>query len=422
MADRVGQQLGNYRLLRLLGEGGFAQVYLGEQVYLKILAAIKVLHTRLARDDLEGFLSEARTIAALKHPQIVRVLDFGVEGGTPFLVMDFAPGGTLRERLPKGVPLASADILPAVQQVASALQYAHDQRLIHRDVKPENMLLDERGQVMLSDFGIATIAQSSRYQQTEGVAGTAAYMASEQLRGRPRPASDQYSLGIVVYEWLAGERPFQGSFAEIASQHLFVPPPPLHEKLPAILPAVEQVVLRALAKDPTARFASVQDFATALEQASQRRQSSRLRPTSEVPPTLPAAAPPVTTPRKRSAWEEPTPAGKPPSPSGPFAPTVPAAAPPGLPVTPTKTHAESSGPPLPPTFSGSMRRPAAPPAPLHEDPEVKTPRNKGVLVGMLVLVLVLVLGGVGLGFAGKGPLATLGKPASLDTPTPTFSQ
>src|SRR5579884_2064987 len=268
MADRVGQQLGNYRLLRLLGEGGFAQVYLGEQVYLKTLAAIKVLHTRLAQDDLEGFLSEARTIASLKHPRIVRVLDFGVEGGTPFLVMDFAPGSTLRERLPKGTQLSPVAILPMVQQITDALQYAHDRKLIHRDVKPENMLLDERQQIMLSDFGIATIAQSSRYQQTEGVAGTAAYMAPEQLRGRPRPASDQYSLGIVVYEWLSGRRPFEGTFVEIASQHLLQPPPPLYGRIPGISHELEQVVMKALAKDPMQRFANVGEFASALVEVS----------------------------------------------------------------------------------------------------------------------------------------------------------
>src|SRR5579859_866982 len=267
MADRVGQQLGNYQLMRLLGSGGFADVYLGEHIHLGTQAAIKVLTTRLTNEDVEGFRTEARTIARLKHPQIVRVLEFGVENGTPFLVMDYAPNGTLRSLHPKGSQLPVALIVPYVKQTSDALQYAHEQKLIHRDIKPENMLLGDRSEVLLSDFGIATVAQSSRYQGTQEVAGTVAYMAPEQVQGHPRPASDQYSLGIVVYEWLTGERPFHGSFSEIATQHVLAPPPPLREKVPTLSLLVEQVVMTALAKDPKERFASIQAFATALEQA-----------------------------------------------------------------------------------------------------------------------------------------------------------
>lgn len=223
MADYVGQQFGNYRLVRLLGEGGFAQVYLGEHLHLKSLAAIKVLHARLGKADQADFLTEARTIARLKHPHIVRVLDFGVAEGLPYLVMDYAANGALRARYPRGARFPLGTILPDLQQVAEALQYAHEQRLIHRDIKPENMLLDERCNVVLSDFGIATGAHSSHSQQTEAIVGTVSYMAPEQLQGRPRTASDQYALGVVVYEWLTGTRPFQGSFTEVASQHLFAP-------------------------------------------------------------------------------------------------------------------------------------------------------------------------------------------------------
>ena len=141
-----------------------------------------------------------------------------------------------------------------MKQIASALQYAHDERFIHRDVKPENMLIGRRGEVLLSDFGIALVAQSSRYQSTQDMVGTMAYMAPEQIQGKPRPASDQYALGIVVYEWLSGIRPFHGAFTEIVAQHLAAPPPPLHEKVPTIPPGVENVVMTALAKDPKARF------------------------------------------------------------------------------------------------------------------------------------------------------------------------
>jgi eukaryotic-like serine/threonine-protein kinase len=124
--------------------------------------------------------------------------------------------------------------------VAEALQYAHQEQLIHRDVKPENMLLGRNNEVLLSDFGIAIMIQSSHQHQAQGTAGTVAYMAPEQLQGKPRPASDQYALGVIVYEWLCGDHPFHGTLAELYSQHLFVPPPPLHEKAPAIPLAVEQ--------------------------------------------------------------------------------------------------------------------------------------------------------------------------------------
>jgi serine/threonine protein kinase len=269
MADRIGQVLGKYQLTRVLGQGGFAEVYLGVHVHLGTEAAIKVLHTQLAMpSDVEKFRVESSMVAKLVHPNIVRVLDFDVQEGTPYLVMDYAPNGSLRQRMLPGRPLAPAEVLPIVLQIAEALQYAHEQKLVHRDIKPENMLLGRRSDALLSDFGIAVVAQSTSMQKTQGVAGTAAYMSPEQLQGKPRPASDLYSLGVVVYEWLAGERPFQGSFTEVASQHLFAPPPPLREKIPTIPPAVEQVVLTALAKDPKDRFGSVRAFANAFAQAS----------------------------------------------------------------------------------------------------------------------------------------------------------
>lgn len=243
MGDRVGQQLGNYRLTRLLGEGGFAEVYLGEHIYLKTPAAIKVLQTRVTNDDeLAPFLQEAQHIASLIHPHIVRVLDFGVDGKTPFLVMDYAPHGSLRKLHPRGTRLPLSTIVSYVKQVAEALQYAHDAKLIHRDIKPENLLLGRRNDVLLSDFGIALLAQSSRYQSTQEVIGTVAYMAPEQIQGKPRQASDQYSLAIVVYEWMCGDRPFHGSFTELCAQHMFAPLPTLGETIPAISPAIDQVL------------------------------------------------------------------------------------------------------------------------------------------------------------------------------------
>src|SRR5690242_7193989 len=158
MTDRIGQKLGNYHLVGLLGEGGFAEVYLGEHIHLGTKAAIKVLHTQLTADDVETFRNEARTIAQLEHPYIVRVLDFGVEEKTPFLVMSYATNGTLRQRYPKGARLTLATVLPYVKQTADALQYAHEENVIHREIKPENMLIGKHQEILLRDFGIAVMA------------------------------------------------------------------------------------------------------------------------------------------------------------------------------------------------------------------------------------------------------------------------
>jgi eukaryotic-like serine/threonine-protein kinase len=237
----IGQQLGHYRLVSLLGSGGFADVYLSEHIHLHTQAAVKILHTRLADTDIEEFRREAQTVALLQHPSIVRVLDFGVEDTIPYLAMDYAPNGSLRNRYPKG--MAVQEIAPILMQVASALQHAHNHRLIHRDIKPENMLLGRNDEVLLSDFGIALVTQSSHSQSTQNIAGTIAYMAPEQIQVHPRPASDQYALGIVVYEWLCGQRPFQGSYTEIAIKHTMTSPPSLCEQIPHLPSAIEQVVM-----------------------------------------------------------------------------------------------------------------------------------------------------------------------------------
>ncbi len=280
MADRLGQQFGNYRLVSLLGQGGYAEVYLGQHVRLNQQAAIKILHAHLTEQEAEHFQQEAQTIATLVHPGIVRVFDYDVQDGIPFLVIDYAPNGTLRHRYPKGSLVPLPIIISSVKQVSDALQYAHEQKFIHRDVKPENMLIGRREEVLLSDFGIATIAHSTSSLNVgaEGTSGTLAYMAPEQIEGHPRPASDQYALGVVVYEWLCGERPFEGSASEVMAQHLSVSPLPLHEHMPEISPEIELVVLRALAKDPKARFASVAAYSAALEQASK----SALTPTGHI--------------------------------------------------------------------------------------------------------------------------------------------
>src|SRR5256712_1250016 len=259
MADRVGQQLGNYRLVSLLGQGGYAQVYLGQHVRLNLQAAIKVLHAHLTDKEAEHFQQEAQTIATLVHPSIVRVFDFDVQDGVPFLVIDYAPHGSLRRRHPKGSVVPLPQIVSYVKQVAVALQYAHGHKLIHRDVKPENLLLGRQQEVLLSDFGLAALAHSSASLSAQEAVGTLPYMAPEQIEGHPSAASDQYALGVVVYEWLCGQRPFEGSMSEVMAQHSSIAAPPLHEKVATVPREIEQVVLRALAKDPKERFASMAD-------------------------------------------------------------------------------------------------------------------------------------------------------------------
>jgi serine/threonine protein kinase len=262
-----GGRLGNYKLVRFLGEGHFAQVWLGEHIRLGMPAAIKVLHKLSAAEQQERFMHESRTVARLEHPNIVRVLDFGVEGTMPYLVMSFASNGSLRERHPEGMPVPLDLVLSYVKQVAAALQYAHDRHMVHRDVKPANMLIGRNDEVLLSDFGIA-VETPSHPPEFRSAAGTIAYIAPEQLLGKAARASDQYSLAGVVYEWLAGERPFRGSFAEIIGQQMYGPPPSLRNNVPSLPPLVDWVVLRALAKDPKQRFASITAFATAFEHAS----------------------------------------------------------------------------------------------------------------------------------------------------------
>lgn len=257
--------LGNYCLERLLGQGGFAEVYLGEHIYLKTPAAIKVLHIAVSTEALANFLLEARTIAHLEHPHIVRVLEFGMEGRAPYLVMNYAPHGSLRQRHQRGSRLDPSTMIRYMKQVASALQYAHDQLLVHRDVKPENVLLGAKDELMLSDFGLAIVSQNGHQWQRRKEAGTIRYTAPEQLAGHPCFASDQYSLGIMAYEWLCGEVPFLGP--DIIMQHIQTLPPALSEKVSGLPPEVERVVMRALAKDPEARFPRITDFAEAFEQA-----------------------------------------------------------------------------------------------------------------------------------------------------------
>ena len=285
MQNLVGQQFGNYHLTRLIGKGGYAEVYLAEHIHLNNLQhAIKVLTATNLKDyQREEFLAEARTIANLQrlNSHVVQIQDFGIQsskdgidGGIPYFVMEYAPEGTLRNLYPHGTKVPLERIIFYIKQTAEALQCAHDQTppIVHRDVKPENMLLRSLDHILVSDFGIAVTGKTGLQVKPvgeTGVVGTATYMAPERLSNHTRRASDQYSLGIVVYEWLCGYPPFDGTDKEICYKQLVVPPPSLYPMYPHVTKEIEDVVMQALAKKPEDRYPTVQAFAHALEVAVQ---------------------------------------------------------------------------------------------------------------------------------------------------------
>ncbi len=267
MPDRVGQQFGNYRLTRFLGKGGFAEVYLGKHLYLDRYVAIKVLHEQiLAKKGIAQLQQEADILVNLIHPHIVKVLDFSIENTIPFLVMDYIANSTIARYHQEEIKLPLTTIVRYVNQIASALQYAHNQQVLHLGVSPNAIFVDNNNDVLLGSFGFS--------MKIEGIhkglmtSGNIPYIAPEQWNMEPCPASDQYALAIAVYEWLCGHRPFSDNSRQaIKKQHLHTLPPSLREKVSTISTDVEQVVLKALSKDPVYRFTNIVKFANAFEQA-----------------------------------------------------------------------------------------------------------------------------------------------------------
>lgn len=283
MEDLVGQQFGDYRLLRCLGSGTFGEVYLGEQIYLKTHVAIKILRAQLDQAEREQFLEEARIIASLEHPHIARVLNFSIQQHTSYLVMQLAQR-SLKDQFGSGHPQPIEIMLPFLQQAAEGLQYAHDRRVMHLDIKPANLLLTAQEQVLLADFGLAMELRTQRTHQTlQGFAGTPAYAAPEQFQNKPCLASDQYALGALLYQWLTGTLPFKGDWLAMGHQKVNQDCPPLRAKVKSISQDLESVVLRALARDPKSRFASVSDFAAALSQAVERNLDATTHRTQSPP-------------------------------------------------------------------------------------------------------------------------------------------
>jgi tRNA A-37 threonylcarbamoyl transferase component Bud32 len=250
-----------YTLVELLGSGGMAEVYLARDNSLDRHVAIKVLRERYADDEefVERFRREALNAAALNHPGIVQVYDRGrTEDGDFYITMEYVPGGTLKERIKAEGSLAPREAADMALRVADALAVAHDRGIVHRDVKPQNVLLTASGEAKVSDFGIARATSSETMTQTNAVLGTLAYMSPEQVRGeRVGPASDLYSLGVLLYEMLTGELPYRGDDPiATAMKRLDEEPPHPRETNPAVPEELDALVARLLAKDPGDRYAS----------------------------------------------------------------------------------------------------------------------------------------------------------------------
>ncbi len=270
--DWSGKAFGDYRLSRLLGSGQSGQVYVANHRYLDIVVAIKVFKAPASAGDGEVSGAGARLVAQMRHPHLVRVLGRGIEGGHYYVVMDYAPNGSLRDRCPRGSTLSLAELVPYVWQCADALDYLHytvgksqQVALVHCDVKPENILFGPDGEVWLSDFDLAVAVKEGEEVTIEQADGDVLYMAREHLQLLPRPASDQYALGTVAYELLCGQTPFQGEFFEVLRRKMKedAPPPPA-----GVAPGVAEVVMRALASEPEERFRTVLEFAAALKKAA----------------------------------------------------------------------------------------------------------------------------------------------------------
>ena len=311
MAHLDGQDLGGCKLIRKLGAGGMGEVYLAEQRRLgNRLVAVKVVtpddltfHEEVAEDMARRFQREAALLGQLSHPNILPVHDSGYEQNHLYLVMEYAPEGSLadamrgsaKHRLALPVDLPRA--VDMIGQIAAALQYTHEHGIIHRDVKPGNVLIriqpDGRWHLLLADFGVARNMDTSS-NRTQ-VSGTFAFMAPEQFSGKFSPASDQYALGVLAFLLLTGRTPFEGDLARLTHAHMFEPPPSLHKLNHTIPPAVEAVVARALAKEPSARYSSVAAFADALRSAAIETTlpTDRIAPTASKEESSPTAAPPV---------------------------------------------------------------------------------------------------------------------------------
>jgi serine/threonine protein kinase len=277
-----------YRVVRHVANGGMASVWEARDELLDRSVAVKLLASHLSEDERarRRFQREARAAAGLSsHPNVATIYDVGEHQGRTFMVMELLTGGTVADKIRAGEEIPPRTALRWLHDAASALDAAHNQDVVHRDVKPANMLLDERGRLAIADFGIARLALEDQLTATGTVLGTAAYISPEQAVGDPAtPASDRYALAVVAFELLTGERPFRAeNFAAQARAHVEDPPPPASSLNPDLPRAVDRVLSRALAKDPKDRFATASEFVDELDKALSEPKTSSTRPIASPP-------------------------------------------------------------------------------------------------------------------------------------------
>src|SRR5690606_6614052 len=261
----IGRSInGRYKILELIGGGGMSNVYLAHDMILDRDIAIKILRYDFSNEEelRRRFQREALSTTSLAHPNIVNIFDVGEDGSVHYLVMEYVPGKTLKEYIIEHSPVSPERAVEIMKQLTSALAHEHHNQIVHRDIKPQNILMDAEGNVKISDFGIAMALSATSYTQTNSVLGTVHYLSPEQARGgTANKKSDIYSLGIVMFELLTGKLPFSGESAvSIALKHLQTETPSLREIVPSMPQSLENVVLKATAKNPQHRYQSANEM------------------------------------------------------------------------------------------------------------------------------------------------------------------